>query len=215
MPTLVLVTGASPGLGKSSLAEALVVTLRTDGRPARLFSEGDIMSERAFSAVMDELRSTGEVRLDSLLAAADAYLTSAQQQSDDVLVLDALFPYLPSLFAWGHTDDAIAAFFDRLATVFGGFDVIELHLVGDVRAALARAAEREGGDWLDRHLAKVARYRPRLPMTTAEEVAAYYDACAARSRTLLACAPWRTVYIDSDRGQEHVLAVARAAMTQS
>jgi hypothetical protein len=209
----VLVTGASPGLGKSSLAEALVVTLRTAGRPARLFREGDITSERDFSAVMNELQSTGEVQLDTLLAAADAFLTSARAGSSDVLVHDALFPYLPSLLAWGYADDDIAAFFVRLATLFDGFDVIELHLVGDVRKGLAGAAEREGGDWLDRHLAKVAQYRPRQQITTNEDVAVYYDAGAARSRTLLAAAPWRTVFIDTDRGREHVLAVARAAIT--
>jgi hypothetical protein len=213
--TLVLVTGASPGLGKSSLAAGLVVRLQGENHHADLFREEEILSDCAFAPMMEEFRSTGEVPVDALLAAADVYLTSVRALPTGVLVLDALLPYLPSLLAWGYTNDEIAAFFGRLARSFAGFVVIELHLTGDVRSALSRAAEREGADWIDNHLAKAARFRSPRPISTIDDVVAYYDECAIRSRTLLAAAPWRVVFIDTDQGEEPVLASARAAIASA
>ncbi len=210
-PTLVLVTGASPGLGKSSLAAALVAALRTSGLHAELFREEDIRSDHAFAALMREFESTGAVQLDSLLAAAKIYLDSVRTLDLDVLVLDALFPYLPSLLAWGYRDADIAMFFARLTTVFVGFDVVELHLSGEVSNALTRAAQREGGDWLDGHLARATQFRSPRPISTIVDLVAYYEGCAERSRTLLAAAPWRVEFLDAGRGEEAVLASARAA----
>jgi hypothetical protein len=213
---LILVTGASSGLGKSSLAEALARRLEGAGRRTSHFREEDIRTDPAFRGVMDAFETTGVVGLETLLDAAETYLRDVRRRPVDVVVLDALFPYLPSLLAWGHADDDIARFFDRMAVLFAPFTVIELHLVGDTRAGLARAAEREGAEWLDGHVAKVARYAGAPSISGAAGAGAVLADHAARSRRLLEAAPWRVELVDSDAGRaaavDHALAVVASAL---
>src|SRR5580700_5655934 len=94
---LVLVTGSGPGLGKSTLAEGLARTVSEAGRSVVLFRELDIETHPSFSSVMEEFKDTGEVSRSTLLAAASDYLQDAENREAEVIVLDALFAYLPSL----------------------------------------------------------------------------------------------------------------------
>jgi len=209
--TLVLVTGASSGLGKSTLARSLSEALAHEGVRVSLFREEDIRREPAFAEVMSVFEATGEVDTRTLLVAAGEYLRAARRQPVDVFVLDALFPYLPSLLAWGHTDAEVAAFFSEIATRFDGFGVIELHLAGDVAAGLQRAAGREGGDWLDDHVARMAARSGAPPIDSVDGAAAYLGALAARSRRLLEAAPWPVEVLDADAPADEILAAALTA----
>jgi thymidylate kinase len=208
---LILVTGSVPGVGKSSLATGLAAAFDADNRRVELFREEDIRSNVAFRQVMYEFDSVGEVQRATLLSAAADYLTSVRERGSDVVVLDALLPYLPSLLAWGYTDDDIAKFFDRLAELFDGFAVLELHLVANPRVALARAAEREGGAWLENHIAKVSRFTSMRRISTLDDVLAFYRDATARSQSLLARSPWPVAQIDATAGQANTLAKAQAA----
>ncbi len=156
---LILVTGSVPGVGKSSLARGLADAFDVDNRRVELFREEDIRRNAAFRQVMYEFDAMGEVQRATLLSAAAGYLASIRKRGSDVVVLDALLPYLPSLLAWGDTDDDIGNFFDRLSELFDGYAVLEVHLLANPRVALARAAQREGGAWLESHIAKVLAVR--------------------------------------------------------
>lgn len=212
---LILVTGSVPGAGKSSLAASLAAAIEADGRRVELFREDDIRSHPAFSGVMREFDGAGEVRPGTLVAAAADYVTAARDARAEVFVLDALFPYLPSLLAWGYGDDEIAAFFARLAAVLDGFAVLEVHLVADARTALARAGQREGGDWLENHVGKVSRYRTARQVATLDDVVAYYAAAARRSQALLARAPWPVACICAGGGEAATLAKAQAVIARA
>jgi len=194
---LILVTGSVPGAGKSSLARELAAAFEADNRRVELFREEDIRRDAAFGQVMYEFDAVGEVQLATLLGAAADYLTSVRERGSDVVVLDALLPYLPSLLAWGYTDDDISNFFDRLAELFDGFAVLELHLVANPRVALARAAEREGGAWLNDHIAKVSRFTSMRGAPTLDDVVAFYRGAIARSGRLLARSRWPVAQIDA------------------
>jgi hypothetical protein len=159
-----------------------------------------------------EFDSTGEARIETLLAAAAACLKSVHDRGTDVFVLDALLPYLPSLLVWGYTDDEVAAFFARLSEFFVGFEVVEVQLVGDPSRALTRAVEREREDWLDGHLAKASGFRAVRPIATRDDLVAYYNDAAARSQALAAGAPWRVEVIDVEQGETSVLVAASAAI---
>ena len=208
--SLIMVTGAGAGLGKSTLAAALHDSLAPN---ADLFLEEDMKTEPHFRDLWDEFIDTGRVRPATLIEAAARYLEAARRRGVRTLVLDSLFPYLPSLLAWGHSDEQIASFFGRLDAVFDGCDVIELHLVGDLRAGLQRAAGREGGDWLEWQIAKVAAFRGAGDIRTADDVVAHLSGSAERSRRLLERAPWRVVFLDADEGPGAVLAEAKASLT--
>jgi thymidylate kinase len=210
---LVLVAGPVPGVGKSSLAAALAARLDADDRRVELFREEHIRSDSAFTDVMEEFESSGEVLPDTLIAASASYVKSVRDRGADVVVLDSLFPYLPSLLAWGYADDEIVAFFELLARTFEGFPVVELHLVGTPRRALARAARREGGVWLADHIAKVSQFRVTPRASTWADTVAYYEVAATRSESLLERAPWPVVRIDADNGAATALTDAAAAIS--
>lgn len=85
-----------------------------------------------------EFASTGRVAPRTCLAAAERYLSwleRAAAESSATAVVDALFPFIPSLYGWGHSEqevdeflaclravpdaDATAEVPDRLATLAG------------------------------------------------------------------------------------------------
>lgn len=188
-------TGVVPGLGKSTLARGLAIAL-----DAPLFEESDIRSDPAFASMMDTFEATGSVPLDVLLDA-----TSAFEPAPERHVLDALFPYLQSLLAWGHDDETIAAFLVDLADRLEPHRIVELHLVGDAGAALARAVAREDAGWLDWLAAK----HGVEPGASVDHLAA----TARRAIRVLSTAPWpvHVIYV-ARRTAADVLAEARGIM---
>lgn len=188
-------TGAVPGLGKSTLARGLAAAL-----DVTLFEESDIRTDPAFVEVMDTFETTGTVPLDVMLDAGAAFEPAPGRQ-----VLDALFPYLQSLLAWEPDDDAITAFFGDLADRLAPHRMVELHLTNDAEAALARAVAREDDGWLE----WLAANKGVEPGALVDHLAAAAD----RAVRLLSTAPWPVHVIDvTDVDASHVLAEAQGIM---
>jgi thymidylate kinase len=209
-----LVTGAGPGLGKSTLSQAITKHLETAGLSVQAFREMEIENHPAFVQVMKEFITSGEASRTTLLEAADSYLKGVDGTAQ-VIVLDALFAYLPSLLAWGDTDVEILDFFDQMAGLLTNFKVIEIHLTGDVKAGLKRAAKREGGDWLAEHITKVSGYRGAPKISTLEDAVDYLNALALRSISLLTTTPWAVAFVNADDGMESATAEALNALSRS
>jgi hypothetical protein len=147
----VAVLGAAPGVGKSTLCAGLARALADAGCSVDHFREEEILSRPAYAAVAAEFTAAGVVRPETLLTATAQYVTGV---TADVVVADALFPYLPSLRAWGHTPDGIAGFLDELAHIVRP---VVLYVDGDPATALSRAAAREtDANWLDWYVGKLA-----------------------------------------------------------
>jgi thymidylate kinase len=155
---LIAVWGAAPGVGKSTLCAGLARWLAGTGLRVDHFAEEEIFTRREFAEVAGHFRATGRVEPAMLLAAASRFAGSVLAGGFDVVVADALVPFVPSLLAMGCGDQAISAFVaeltGRLAPVQPGL----VFLDGDPETALARAAAREGPGWLQRYASKLARY---------------------------------------------------------
>jgi thymidylate kinase len=198
----VAVAGAAPGVGKSTLATALAGWLSAQGLAVDHFREEEILSRPEFAAVAAEFRAGGGVALATLRAAVAGYVTSIRAARTDVVVADALLPFVPSLLAWGHSEAAIADFLADLAGVLEPVTPILLFLDGDPQTALPRAAAREGGpEWLDWFLAKLGV--PDVPAAAA---------VLTRQRDVtLRVVPWPVHVIETDtRTPDDVLRAARA-----
>lgn len=204
---LIAVTGDGPGLGKSTLAASLAEALG-----AELFREADIETDPCFADVMAEFRSTGEVTRETLLRAAGRYAADVEERGPATVALDSLFPYLPSLLAWGHSDDDITTFFTLLAGEVGAHRLVQVHLTGDLGRALHRAAAREGGDWLQWQIAKTDAHRGAGRVASVDDLVDYLDAGARRARRLLATAPWTVIELDVSDGAASTLTSALSAL---
>jgi len=212
-PTIVMVSGAAPGLGKTSLSRRIADALRIEDRRVELFEEADILEREEFAEVMRSFRSTGSAPADLLLDAARRYAATARRSDERLFVQDMLFPYLPSLLAWGHDDGDIEAFFAALLAVCDGIDLLQLHLVGDPTRSLARAVRREDPPWLEWMLAKVATYADADgPVTDFDSLVRYFEAATDRTSRLLAAAPWPVVVLDADHGEAAVVEEALRAL---
>ena len=71
---VVMVTGAVPGLGKSTLSRRIARDLRRAGLAVELFEESHILERPEFATVMAEFRSGRAATPDQLLDATEAYL---------------------------------------------------------------------------------------------------------------------------------------------
>jgi hypothetical protein len=165
MTRLIAVFGASPGIGKTTLARELANAAERLGRVDR-FNEEHILARREFAPVASQFRATGVVDLDVLLNASERFVASALAY--DFVVTDTLFPFVPSLVAWGHDDETIRAFLVKLRVILHPLAPVVVYLDGDPADALPRAASRSGQAWLDNFLAKTRTYKVTPPIRDLE-----------------------------------------------
>jgi hypothetical protein len=187
---LICVLGSAPGIGKSTLCQGLLASF--DGQHVDHFAEEDILSASEFAEVASEFRSTGVVAMATFLAATKAYV--ARVERFDVAIADSLLPYLPSLLAFGHTQEEIATFLRELAEVVRPVDPILVFLDGDPARALRRAVEREEPGWLEWFVGKLGRYDVTPRVHDEESAVAYLN--AERAATLSLLRDWRVLVVD-------------------
>src|SRR6266511_4286785 len=111
---LIAVTGASPGIGKSALCTALTRWLAQAGLSVDQFEEDHVLSRPAFATVAVDFTVTGAVSPTVLIDATVRYLADAEAAGVEVVVMDSLVPYVPSLLAFGHSEQNIAEILDGL-----------------------------------------------------------------------------------------------------
>jgi thymidylate kinase len=167
---LIAVSGASPGIGKTTLTRRLATEADLIGHVDR-FNEEEILSRREFENVAAQFQSIGTVDLDVLLIASERFVASALAY--DVVVTDSLFPFVASLVAWGHDEETIQAFLVQLRAILDQLDPVVLYLDGDPTEALQRAADRSGKAWLDNFLVKTATYKVTPPIRDLETTIAH------------------------------------------
>lgn len=167
---LIAVSGTSPGIGKTTLTRRLATEAGQTGHVDR-FDEEEILSRREFETVAAQFGLTGTVDLDVLLIASERFVASALAY--DVVLTDSLFPFVPSLVAWGYDEETIQAFLVQLRTILEPLDPVFLYLDGDPAEALQRAAGRSGSAWLDNFLVKAATYKVTPPIRDLEGAIAH------------------------------------------
>ncbi|WP_406454532.1 hypothetical protein OH768_17080 [Streptomyces sp. NBC_01622] len=158
MTVLVSVWGAAPGVGKSTLCAGLSRSLAGAGLRVDHFREEEVLTRPQFAAVAGEFEAKGAVGLETLAAAAACFAESVVARGDEVVIADALVPFVPTLLAMGHGAETIDAFTAGLTSVLARVRPVVVFLDGDAGVALSRAAEREGPEWLERYVGKLAAY---------------------------------------------------------
>lgn len=164
MTVLITVWGASPGAGKSTLCAGLSQRLADTGLRVDHFREEEILTRPQFAAVAEEFKATGMVELGTLIAATANLVDAVVASADDVVIADALMPFVPTLLAMGHGEEAIDTFMTDLTEVLAQVRPVMVFLDGDAESGLSRAATREGEQWLDWYVGKLASYEVYPPV---------------------------------------------------
>jgi hypothetical protein len=201
-----MVTGAAPGLGKSTMARCLGDRLDLNGREVVVFLEAMIAERDEFADVMSSFRSTGIASGAALVEATRRFAATYRGGSPAIVIQDMLLPYLPSLLAWGFLDSEIADLFAQIAAVCSGIQLVQVHLDGSPALSVPRAVEREEPPWLDWEIAKVSRYADATaPVTDLASLVEYFEGARRRTRKLLAEAPWPVIVVDVDHGHDRAI----------
>ena len=196
MTVLISVWGASPGVGKSTLCAGLVRWLAGAGLQVDHFREEEVLTRPQFTAVAESFKRTGAVDLATLIAATAEFVDSVLASGDDVVVADALVPYIPTLLAMGHEEETIGAFMADLTEVLVPVSPVMVFLDGDAEAALSRAARREGEQWLDWYVGKLAKYAVSPPVTDRASATNYLRRERAVTLDAMARRDWNLVVIE-------------------
>lgn len=158
MTVLITVWGASPGVGKSTLCGGLSRWLADAGLRVDHFREEEVLTRPQFAAVAEAFTATGAVDVETLIASTAKFVDSVLASGDDVVIADALVPFVPTLLAMGHGEETIDAFMADLTEVLAPVCPVMVFLDGNAEVALSRAARRDGEQWLDWYVRKLARY---------------------------------------------------------
>ncbi|MEU8780711.1 hypothetical protein [Streptomyces sp. NPDC048637] len=194
---LIAVAGNSPGVGKSTLCHSLADWIRNTGATVDHFQEADILTRPAFRPVAEEFAAGAQsVRPETLITTTRAYVTESRAAGIDVLVTDALIPFVPSLVAWGHDEPAIARVLDEVSTAVEPTRVTVVYLEDDPATALRRAIDREGPDWENWYLTKLAASPGTRSVHDLPSAAAHVRHETALTHRLLAATPWNVLTVD-------------------
>ncbi len=215
MTVLITVWGASPGVGKSTLCAGLSPWLADARLRVDHFREEEILTRPQFTAVAEAFQATGTVELQTLITTTAKFVDSILAGDDDIVVTDALVPFVPSLLAMGHDEAAIDAFMDDLTETLAPVSPIMVFLDGSAETALPRAAKREEPGWLDWYIGKLAGYEVRPPVTDVESAARYLRRERAVTLDAVDRKGWRLVLIDhaDELSPREVLHIAKQALT--
>lgn len=215
MTVLITVWGASPGVGKSTLCAGLSSWLAATGLRVDHFREEEILTRPQFAAVAEEFEATGTVAPGTLIAATAKFVDAVVSSGDDVVIADALMPFVPTLLAMGHSEETIDAFMTDLTAVLAPVRPAMVFLDGDAESALSRAAAREGEQWLDWYVGKLARYQ--VDPQVADVASAVNYLLRERAVTLDAVRrkDWKLIVVEraDELPPDEVLRVAQRSLT--
>lgn len=213
MTVLITVWGASPGVGKSTLCAGLSRWLVDAGLRVDHFREEEILTRPQFAAVAGEFKATGAVGLETLIATTAEFVDSVLATGDDVVIADALVPFVPTLLAMGHGEETIDAFMADLTEVLAPVRPVMVFLDGNAEAALSRAARRGGEQWLDRYVEKLARSEVVPPVEDVASAVTYLLRERAVTLDTVGRRNWGLVVIELSDGMspDEVLRVAQRA----
>jgi len=197
-----MVTGGAPGVGKSSLSHRVVEDLEITGRQVERFDEADILVRGEFAELIAVWEVGRRPSLELILEASHRYIDSCRRSSAEVFVQDALFPFLPSLFAWGYEDDDISELLRSLGELCEGFALVQVHLSGDPSICIPRAAAREAPGWLEGVIKRVATFADGAGVVDFSSMVAYFTRADSRTQRLIRRAPWPAALVDA--GQEEL-----------
>lgn len=199
-----------PGSGKSTLCAALAGHYVAAGHTVDHFQEAEILTRPEFSRVASEFADgAGSVAPETLVDAFARYVDRNISDDTDLVITDALIPYIPSLLAWGHSEIEIAETIAQLEAVSAGVTVIVVLLAGDPESTLRRAIDREDDGWVESYIEKLSHWPGTAQVVSWPTAIDQLRQDADVSRRLISHSSWELLEIDATASTEVLEGIVR------
>ncbi|HEY9290245.1 MAG TPA: hypothetical protein VIP98_03095 [Microlunatus sp.] len=208
--TIIVAVIGGPGSGKSTLCTALARHYIAAGQDVDHFEEQEILTRPDFSKVASEFANgAGSVAPQTLIAAFAQYVDRSLANDIDLVITDALIPFIPSLLVWGHSETQIEQVIAELEKVSATATVIVILLVGDPALTLPRAIDREGEGWFESYVHKLSRWPGASHVVDLSTAIDQLRHEADLSRRLVSRSTWELLEIDATSDPDTLIETAQ------
>lgn len=143
----IFVYGAGSGLGKSTLAGALVQHFESQGHVVSLLPEECASELPAFQAYVQQVKLGYSCDTTTLLECCTKLVADLVRSDANIIVLDSLLPCWDWLHSAGADDAVVLAFTDAVRELLSEMRPTLVMVEGDLDRALDRATEDRGVNW--------------------------------------------------------------------
>jgi hypothetical protein len=157
MTKLVAVTGVAPAVGTSTLARELRDRWTVDGLRVDLVEEDELLTRAEFAPAARELAVTGACAAATLASCVATFAERSAAADHDVVICDALLPFVRSLSDWDNGEIVIDGFLEACTSALASMPFTVVYLDADIYAALRHAMVREPPGWLDWYVSHLLR----------------------------------------------------------
>lgn len=157
MTQIVAVSGVAPAVGTSTLASGLRDWFASGGLVVDLVEEDEVLTRASFAPMARELAVTGTCAIGTLSACVTTFAGECAESEVDIVVCDALFPFVRSLSDWDNGEIAIDGFLSECTDALVPNPFTLVYLDADIQAALHNAALREPDGWLEWYVGHLIR----------------------------------------------------------
>ncbi len=160
MTRIVAVAGVAPAVGTSTLAAGLRDWMTGRGLSVDLVEEDEVLTRPVFAPMARELAVTGACTVATLTSCVTAFIDEIAESAYDVVICDALFPFVRSLHDWDIGEIVVDGFLADCTRALAAVPFTLVYVDADVYAALRHADVREPSGWLEWYLANMIRNEP-------------------------------------------------------
>ena len=212
-----MLSGASPGIGKTTLAEGLARRRAQAAAPADLFTEKQIFERAGFAeigrAFRDRTCPTSQMMLEGYRR-----VISHLGCERSALVFDWTCLGMVSDLPWAENKpDILERHARQVAQLASRLGPVVLDLTGDIQVALRRAESERGEQWTRRYARLAAQQAAITARDLLGAIAEGIQADPARTleKRAFRSAGWPVIEIDATPGPDEVLDAAWRALART
>jgi hypothetical protein len=215
-PRLVMLSGVSMGIGKSTLAGGLARRLEESGQAADFFGEHHLFTRRDFADVAEAFR-TREFPTPELFLRGYARVFDGFRAAGAWGIFDWYCAGMAADLPWAmHDRDRLTQLCRDVRRLADDLDPVLLDLAGDVRMATERALAERGEKWAKRY-ALLAADAGHVTGGIADRIAALvreqFGALREDEQAAMRAAGWPILELDATRSAADVLEQAWTALS--